>query len=86
MATKQAGLVKARQAVVITVGARPPVYQTRIVRDRHTRKLVEVPMFPELPPLDEGSEGITYVFARGEEVEADHPAVLESPGNFIPIS
>ena len=86
MATKTVGMVKARQAVVVVVGARPPVHETRLVRDRHTRKLVRVPMNPELPPIDEGSEGVTFVFAKGDEVEADHEAVLACPSAFVPVT
>jgi hypothetical protein len=86
MATKNkpSGKVKAREACVITVGARPIRYQNRIVRDRHTGKLADIAIH-ELEPEDEGSEGIGYAFTRGEEVEADHPAVLDAPGCFVPV-
>jgi hypothetical protein len=64
-------------------GARPPVPRTVIVRDRDTGKLVEVPLAPcEAPLLDEGDEGTTYVFSKGEKVPADHPAVTHKPQNF----
>jgi hypothetical protein len=33
----------------------------------------------ELPPLDEGELGRSYVFKRGEQVWADHEAVLDAP-------
>jgi hypothetical protein len=39
-------MVKAKEAVVITVGARPPVYKTAIVRNRHMGMLVEVQLHP----------------------------------------
>jgi hypothetical protein len=84
--TSKAKKVKARHAVVVVVGARPPVYQTRIVRDRHTGLLAEVALSPsEAEPLDWGDEGIPYAFARGEEVEADHPAALDCPSAFVPV-
>jgi hypothetical protein len=57
----------------VVVGARPPVYQKALVRDNRTGKLAEIDMNPELPPLDEGEPGRTYVFKPNEEVEADHP-------------
>jgi hypothetical protein len=82
--TKEVGKVKTKLACVITVGARPIVWEKRIVRDRHTGKLAEIDLH-ELPPVDPGSEGIPYAFAAGEEVMADHPAVLDAPGCFVPI-
>ena len=74
--------LQAREAVVVFVGARAPVYRIAIVRDRHTGKLAEVPL-TEYEPLDPGSEGTSYVFSRGERVLSDHPACLESPGSFV---
>jgi hypothetical protein len=85
MATKtKPSTVKARQACVITVGARPVVWEKRIVRSERTGKLQEIDIH-ELPPVDEGSEGIGYVFKAGEEVMDDHPAVLDAPGCFVPV-
>jgi hypothetical protein len=78
--------VQAREAHVVVLGARAPVYRTTIVRDRHTGRLVEVPLAPiEAPPLDEGDEGVTYVFAKGEKVLSDHPAVLQGPHRYVPV-
>jgi hypothetical protein len=82
--TKEVGKVRTKLACVITVGASPIIYDKRIVRDRHTGKLAEIDMH-ELPPLDPGDEGIPYAFKAGEEVAADHPAVLDAPGCFVPI-
>jgi hypothetical protein len=76
--------MRAREAVVVTAGARPIVYEKRIVRDRRTNKLVEIDVH-ELPPVDEGSEGIGYAFKKDEEVWSDHPAVLDAPGCFLPV-
>ena len=71
---------------MITVGARPPVYETAIVRNNRTGKLAEVELNPERPPLDEGDLGRgRYVFARGEDVSADDEAVLGAPGCFEPV-
>jgi hypothetical protein len=83
MATKPSR-VKAREACVVTVGARPPIWPTAIVRNNRTGKLDEV-VLHEAEPIDPGSEGIGYVFTRGEEVEASHPAVVDAPGAFVPI-
>jgi hypothetical protein len=82
--TKERGKVRAREACVITVGARPIVWEKRIVRSNRTGKLAEIDMH-ELPPVDEGSEGIPYVFKADEEVWDDHPAVLDAPGCFVPV-
>jgi hypothetical protein len=84
MATKTRQKMRAREAVVVTVGARPIQYERRIVRDRHTGKLVEIDVH-ELPPVDPGDEGIGYAFKQGEEVWSDHPAVLDAPGCFVPV-
>lgn len=78
------GWVEARQACVVVVGARPIKYQRRIVRDRHTGKLVEIDIH-ELPLEDEGDPGETFVFKPREQVAADHPAVLDAPSLFMPV-
>jgi hypothetical protein len=86
MPTTKTKWAEARKAVVVTVGARPPIFRTTIVRNRHTGKLAEVPLAPmEAPPLDEGDVGRSYVFKRGERVPADHEAVLDAPGAFYPV-
>jgi len=82
--TKEVGKVRAREACVITVGARPVVWPKIIVRDRHSGKLNEIDHH-EAGPLDPGDEGIGYAFKPGEEVMADHPAVLDAPGCFVPV-
>jgi hypothetical protein len=84
MATKAASKVKAKEAVVV-VGARPPVYKTATVRNRHTGLLAEVELRPpEADPIDPGLTRRSYVFKAGEEVDADHEAVLDAPGCFRP--
>jgi hypothetical protein len=76
--------MQAKVAMVVIVGARAPVYQTTIVRDRHSGRLAEVPLAPiEAPPIDEGSEGTAFTFAKGERVLSDHPAVEWHPAGFI---
>ena len=42
-------------------------------------------MNPEVPPSTEGDLGRSYVFTKGEEVAADHEAVLDAPGTFEPV-
>jgi hypothetical protein len=82
--TKEVGKVRAKVACVVTVGARPVVWPKIIVRDRHTGKLNEIDHH-EAGPIDPGNEGIGYGFKAGEEVMADHPAVLDAPGCFVPV-
>ena len=77
--TAKPPMMIAKEACVIVVGARPPEYQKKIVRDNKTNKLVEI-LLHEAPPIDEGDPGMTYAFRKGEAVEADHPAVLDAPG------
>ena len=78
------GKVEALEACVVTVGARPIVYRSVIVRDRHTHQLVEVDLH-EAEPLDDGDPGRSYAFARHEKVADDHEAVLDAPGAFRPV-
>jgi hypothetical protein len=83
MASTKTKMMVTNEACAITVGARPIEWQKRIVRDRHTGKLAEIDVH-ELPPVDEGDLGRSYVFTRGEQVPADHEAVLDAPGCFRP--
>jgi hypothetical protein len=77
--------MQAREAVVVIVGASAGVARTIVVRNRHSGRLVEVPIPPpESPWLVEPVDGTTYVFRRAERVLSNHPAVLASPGSFIP--
>ncbi len=81
--TTNVGKVKAKQAAVVTAGARPPMFENRIVRDRHSGKLMEIDMNPELP--HRRGRGRSYVFTKGEEVAAHHEAVLDAPGHLEPV-
>lgn len=85
MAPKRRKFVYARERITIVVGARPPVYKTRKVRNRRTNEIVEVELNPEAPPLDEGDLGVPYTFNVGEKVFAEHPAVKQSPHAFADL-
>lgn len=78
------GMVVAREAVVVTVGAKAPTWQIAKVRDRKSDEIKDVAL-TEFPPLDPGSEGIPYAFKQYQRVHKDHPAVKTSPGSFMPI-
>lgn len=84
MATKDSGLVVAREAVVITVGAKPVEYHTADVRNQRTGEIVEGVPLTEAEPKDPGDEGIPYAFKAYQKVRKDHPAVKACPGAFIP--
>jgi hypothetical protein len=85
MATKSPKKVRAREAMVVIVGARAPTYHTQLERNRRTNLIEEVVLNPERPPIDPGDEGRTYVFKRDEEVYDDHPAAVQSPHLFVPV-
>ena len=81
---KSVGMVRVRQNIVVVVGAAPGEYYKRIVRDNRTGRLAEIDWHErgwKVEPVD----GTTYAFAKGEEVEADHPAVLDRPGGFVAV-
>lgn len=78
------GMVVAREACVVWVGARAPQYQIGKVRDRRTDMVVDVPL-TEYPPIDPGAEGRSFVFKQYQRVNRNHEAVKESPGSFMPI-
>lgn len=75
-------MVRAKEAIVITVGARPVEYRRVKAVSRRTGEVVEVEA-NEFPPIDEGDEGIPYAFKPDEKVRADHPAVKACPGAFV---
>jgi hypothetical protein len=83
MATKAPQRLQAREPIVIVVDARPIKYEQRIVKDRRSGRLAEIDMH-ELPPVDPGTEGMSYAFRSGEKVWSDHPAVAACPNAFIP--
>ena len=82
--TTTPGRVRCREAIVIVIGARPVEWHKIVVRDRHTGRLAEIDHHERGPKVEE-KLGTPYVFARGEEVDADHPAVLAKPYAFVPV-
>lgn len=86
MATvKTAGTqVVARETIVITVGATPPVRRRITVTDRRTGDRVEIDD-TDNDPIEPGDMGTPYTFKAGERVPKNHPAVKECPGAFITL-
>jgi hypothetical protein len=82
-AKKGSNLVVARDAITITVGARPIEYGKITVRDRRTGELVEIDDHDVM--VDEGDEGVPYAFKAFQKVNKKHPAVKANPGAFIPL-
>lgn len=77
-----AGMVVARDACVIVVGARPPVYEKITVIHNKTGLPVEM---NSDRIIDEGSEGIPYTFRPYQRVPRSHPAVKDSPSSFMDV-
>lgn len=75
------GWVVAKEAVVVTVGARAPEYEQVEVTDRRTGNRV---MINKDQPAIPGDEGIPYAFRPYQRVPRSHPAVQEAPGAFMP--
>jgi hypothetical protein len=89
MATKTREKMRAREACVVTVGARPIVYEKRIVRDRHTGRLAEIDVH-ELPPVDPGNRVFPTSSRRMRKSGAiiprcwTPPAALSRPTSPVP--
>lgn len=84
MAKKHSGQVVAKEAIVVVVGAKPPVYGTIKTQDRRTGEWVEIENQNVI--LDEGASGVSYAFKPMQKVSANHPAVKDCPGAFMPLS
>lgn len=75
-------MMVAREAIVVTVGAKPIVYGEITVTDNKSGERKTIPNHNEI--VDEGDEGIPYAFKANQRVRNDHPAVKANPGAFIP--
>ena len=76
------GMVEAREAVVVIVGAKAAVYDQVEVTHNKTGQRV---MINKDYPREEAVEGMPYAFKPGEKVRRDHPAVGACPGAFREI-
>ena len=72
------GVVVAKEAIVVVVGARPRKYGRIVVKHKRTQQEVEIDD-TDNPPIDEGDIGTDYTFREGQRGRADHPAVLACP-------
>lgn len=80
---RTAGMVVAKEACVVFVGARAPVYEQITVRHNRTGELVQM---NKDQPSDPGSEGTAYTFKQYQRVPKTHEAVKTSPGSFMDIA
>jgi hypothetical protein len=81
---KTSGFVVAKEAIVINVGGRPPVYRELTVTHNKTGEKVKI-LDTDNEPKDAGDLGIPYAFKELQKVPKNHPAVKECPGAFIPL-
>jgi hypothetical protein len=82
-ATRRKGMLVAKEAIVVNVGARPVEYRKIMVTDRRTGERVEI-LDTDNDPIDEGDEGVPYAFKAFQRVNPDHPAVKANPDAFMP--
>ena len=75
--------VVAKEKVVVVVGAKPIEYGKVRTRDRRTGEWVEIENQNVI--VDPGSDGVPHVFKAFQKVPANHEAVKQSPGSFMPI-
>jgi len=78
---KHGNQVVAREAIVITVGARPIEYQK--IEVAHNRTGVLTTIDNQNVTVDEGDEGIPYAFKAFQKVPRNHPAVKACPSAFM---
>jgi hypothetical protein len=57
--------------------------RSELARDRKTGEMVTIDNQNEV--IDAGDEGVAYAFRPFQKVHRMHPAVLASPGTFIPL-
>lgn len=72
--------VVAKEAIVVVVGARAPVYEQVTVRHNKTGEMVKM---NKDYPSDEGDAGVPFAFKAGEKVSRSHDAVKACPGAFV---
>lgn len=80
--TRQSGMVVAREAIVINVGASPPEYDK--VQITHNKTGERVWINKDEPSVPE-ELGVPYAFKAFQKVSATHPAVQANPGAFMPL-
>ena len=77
------GLVVAKEAIVIVVGASPPEYHKADVTNQRTGELHKDLPLTEVSPKEPGDDGVPYAFKAFQKVNRNHPAVKANPGAFV---
>ena len=80
--TRNNGMVVAREAIVINVGASPPEYEK--VQITHNKTGERVWINKDEPNVPE-ELGVPYAFKAFQKVSVTHPAVKANPGAFMPL-
>lgn len=80
---KKKGLVVAKDAIVVVVGAKPVEYGKVRTFDRRRDEWVEIDNQDVI--VDPGEPGVPYAFRPYQKVSAKHPAVLANPSAFMPL-
>jgi hypothetical protein len=76
------GMVVAREAMVVIVGAEPPVYdQITVIHNKTGEPVTRNMDEPRIPAV----EGIPYPFRPYQRVSKTHPAYKQSPHLFLEI-
>lgn len=73
----------AKEAIVVVVGAKPPVYAEIEVKDDRTGEMKK--RIESTVVVEEGEHGVGYSFRAYQKVHKSHPAVKANPGAFIPL-
>jgi hypothetical protein len=82
--TRRGNMVVCRDAIVITVGARPIEYQKIDVV--HNKTGAPATIDNQNVIVDEGDEGIPYAFKAFQKVNRNHPAVRACPSAFMELA
>jgi len=80
---KKTGMVVAREAIVVVVGARAPEYGKVTITHNKTGERITIDN--QMDVVDEGDPGVPYAFKPFQKVSANHPAVKACPGGFMPL-
>lgn len=76
------GMRFAREAMVVVVGAKAPVYsQVEVIHNKTGQPV----LMNKDQPDEEAVEGIPYTFKQYQRVAAGHPAVKQSPHLFLTL-
>lgn len=89
MPRSRSGMVAAKEAIVIVVGARPRKFGRQTVTNRRTNERVEIDYtdsdYENHRDYEPEDPGIPYAFKAYQKVPRSHPAVQQSPHAFVEL-